>query len=144
MLENEIYRSIKDLYYNNLLTIEELESFEELENMEDIQSFLVNLCSNDSILCDKLYHYVVELDLVKEQNNMLKKKILKKINGLLDSNGFDNENLDDLIKYINKDFDDLYNLKTELKYDEDITTIHHVLDSLECLVEILKIVKEYK
>lgn len=75
---------------------------------------------------------------------MLKKKILKKINGLLDSNGFDNENLDDLIKYINKDFDDLYNLKTELKYDEDITTIHHVLDSLECLVEILKIVKEHK
>ena len=66
MLKNEIYRSIKDLYYNNLLTIEELESFEELENMEDIQSFLVNLCGNDSILCDKLYHYVVELDLVKE------------------------------------------------------------------------------
>lgn len=75
---------------------------------------------------------------------MLKTKILNKLNTLLDSNGLDDDGLNDLIKYINKDFDDLYNLKTELKYDEDITTIHHVLDSLECLVEILKIVKEYK
>lgn len=72
---------------------------------------------------------------------MLKTKILNKLNTLLDSNGLDDDGLNDLIKYINKD---LYNLKTELKYDEDITTIHHVLDSLECLVEILKIVKEHK
>lgn len=79
------------------------------------------------------------------------KKIIEQVVELIDDNLID-ENVSEfetLQKYLEQDYDDLINLRNRIKestdkdtelYEEDYIVLDHTLDSLETLIDIIKIV----
>ena len=77
-LYNNIYKELKDLHKQDKITIRELkifESFEKRKNIEKIQSFVLDLTSNNFEF-DNLFHLLVEIDLELAEERWNKRDII--------------------------------------------------------------------